>query len=86
MELATELGVGTIPRWVYQLAETGEIVEPYLVEYANRQNANAKGKKTHVVQSEETKKREPDHLPDRIVDHAMAARLQRSFRIMQSKK
>jgi len=85
MELAIELGVGQIPKWVYSLAQTGEFIEPYLIEYAKRQNAKVQEhKKTQGVL--EKPEATPASPPDRMVDHAMAARVQRSFRDMQIKK
>lgn len=87
MELAIELGVGQIPEWVYSLAQTGEFIEPYLVQYAKRQNAKAhdqrKARRGTVVEKVEATPVSP---PDRMVDHAMAARVQRSFRDRQTKK
>lgn len=89
MEFAIELGVGTIPEWIYQMARTGEFIEPYLIEYGKRQNAKLQQQqqKKKVASREAAKKKVARESPaDRMVDHAMAARLQRSFRVVQSKK
>jgi len=77
-EFAIELGVGTIPSWVYQLATTAEPLEPYIIEYDNRRNGRADGQKMEVGE------KPPENTEDRMVDHAMAARLQRTFRARTS--
>ena len=69
-EFAILLGVGTIPTWVYGLAEKAQpYVEPYLIEYANRQRAK--------LSAQDCQKQPANEV---LVDHAMAARLQRSYR------
>ena len=86
-EFAIELGVGTIPEWVYQMAKTGEFIEPYLIEYSKRQKMpNNSRRKNCPLKEAGKEKTTPESQPDRMVDHAMAARLQRSFRVRQSKK
>ena len=77
-ELAIELGVGTIPSWVYQLAVTAEPLEPYFNDYCNKRRAGQEDPKNKVVKPLPDESASQDN--NRLVDHAMAARLQRSYR------
>jgi hypothetical protein len=82
-ELAIELGVGDIPAWVYLLATTAEFIEPHLIKLNQYLIARAQAKrasKEKAKTADNVNKTEPAHTEDVTLDHAMAARIQRSFR------
>ncbi len=101
-EFAIELGVGDIPEWVFSLATATESIEPYLhkIDYylknqtgstipksrlsrimpAKHNNTSAKKKAT--VGADEAAK----NTQEALLDHAMAARIQRAFRAFSARR
>lgn len=97
-EFAIQLGVGDIPEWVYSLATTAEFIEPYFNYLAQRAQARAETAKPTTTpnklvavnqqytppkpeQQKQPPKRKEHH--EAMLDHAMAARIQRSVRTKQ---
>ena len=87
-ELAIQLGVGNIPSWVYSLAETGQQMEPYLERYFKPKKKTGCGTNSATAVPTATATGIPkqaneaiDSRPTIMLDHAMASRIQRSYRL-----
>ncbi|CAB9497887.1 Pfam:DUF862 [Seminavis robusta] len=97
-ELAIELGVGDLPKWVYSLAENTQGMEPHLIklnkfiiDFQKRRNqqqqdtkkagANSRLGATDIPKKTRSKSKAPEEMATEVMlDHAMAARIQRSYR------
>jgi hypothetical protein len=99
-ELAIQLGVGDIPEWVWSLASTAEKFEPTLLQIHSflRRPRNADvqpaSEGSSMNKSDESEGENGSDRKDlnmasstqeNLLDHAMAARIQRGFRASSSR-
>lgn len=83
--LAMELGVGDLPEWVNLLAQNAEGIEPTLLKINSylKNQPNAKQKQQKGEQQAAKVKAQPE-VHDAMLDHAMAAKIQRGYRRRKS--
>lgn len=83
LALAMELGVGDLPEWVNLMAQNAEVLEPTLIKVnsylVDQQKARQQQQQQHVAKTET---RTEAH--EAMLDHAMAAKIQRGYRRKKS--
>lgn len=94
-DFCIQLGVGDIPHWVYILAERAEPFDKYIFSAAEVASERARAKKAQERAAAQLAQQQQEQQQHRrrlqnvdssrdLVDHAMAARLQRTYRNRKS--